>query len=497
MGSRSDLRRSAGLPAWNDRAIIPESKALSVYKKKETDMAEAPGAGHGMSLSLAELIAAIPNARLPGNAAVPIQAITFDSRQVRPGSLFVAYRGVAQDGHDFVPEALARGAAAIVAERPLQGVSVPVAVVPDGREALAYLSAAWHGFPARRLTVVGITGTDGKTTTCNLLYGILTAAGCPTGLVTTVNAVVCGQAYDTGFHVTTPDSPDVQRYLADMVRAGTEFAVLEATSEGLAQHRVAACDFDVAAVTNVTHEHLYFHGTMEAYQQAKALLFHHLASAYRKPGVPKVAILNADDDSYRYLSPISADRHLSYSLGGPADVVASAVRRQPGETRFMVQSPYGRFELGTALVGDFNISNILAAASVALALGLPVEAVQQGVAGVRGVVGRMERIDEGQDFSVLVDFAHTPNALQRALETARALTQGRPGQARLDGRDRRTAGRRGDPLCRGSPARAAERHSGRDGARCRKGRRGRGPDVLPRARPGRGHPVCRGSGPPR
>ena len=298
---------------------------------------------------------------------------------------------------------------------------MPLVVVPDGREALAYLAAAWHGFPARQLTVVGVTGTDGKTTTCNLLHSILTAAGRRAGLVTTVNAVIGERVLDTGLHTTTPDAPDVQRYLAEMVDAGLEIAVLEATSHGLAQHRVTACDFDVAVVTNVTHEHLDFHGSLEAYRQAKARLFHHLAAGYRKPGVPKVAVLNADDDSYRYLRPIPADRQLAYAIEGDADIVATGIRRSPGDTRFAVQSPEVDFELRTALVGDYNVSNILAATSAALALDVPVAAIQQGVWEVKGIVGRMERVDEGQDFTAIVDFAHTPNALERALETARHL----------------------------------------------------------------------------
>ena len=374
---------------------------------------------------LSELIAALPHAGVQGNTDILIAAITNDSRQVQPGSLFVAYRGVAVDGHDFIPQALANGAAAIVAERRLDGLPVPLIVVPDGREALAHLAAAWHGFPARRLTIVGVTGTDGKTTTCTLLHSILTAAGRRAGLITTVNALIGEQVFDTGLHTTTPDAPDIQRYLAAMVEAGLEMAVLEVTSHGLEQHRVTACDFDVAVVTNVTHEHLDLHGSLEAYQQAKARLFHHLSAGYRKPGVPKVAVLNADDDSYRYLRPIPADRHLSYSIEGQADLVATAIRHSPGETRFLVRSPQAGFELRTALVGDYNLSNILAATGAALALEVPVPAIQQGVWAVRGVIGRMERVEEGQDIIALVDFAHTPNALQRALETARTLTAGR------------------------------------------------------------------------
>lgn len=381
------------------------------------------------STSLTDLIAALPAAEVHGGStSISIQDITCDSRAVIPGSLFVAYKGVASDGHAYASQALAQGAAALVVERTPEEFSglVPVVVVPNGREALAYLSAAWYGFPARRLTVVGVTGTDGKTTTCNLLYHILAAASRRVGLISTVNAVIGDQVFDTGLHTTTPDSPDVQRYMAEMVAAGMEVAVLEATSHGLEQHRVAACDFDVAVVTNVTHEHLDIHGSLEAYQQAKARLFHHLMAGYHKPGVPKVAVLNADDDSYRYLRPIPAEVTLAYTVGGDADVVATSIRRIGNETRFSVAAPGPRsFEVRTLLPGDYNVSNILAATAAALALGVPTKAIRQGVWEVKGVVGRGERIDEGQDFIAMVDFAHTPNALQRALVMARTLTEGR------------------------------------------------------------------------
>jgi UDP-N-acetylmuramoyl-L-alanyl-D-glutamate--2,6-diaminopimelate ligase len=354
---------------------------------------------------------------------------------VVPGSLFVAYRGVSADGHDFVPQAVARGAVAVVAEKRLRGLRVPLVVVPEGREALAHLSAAWRGYPSRQLTVVGVTGTDGKTTTCNLIHSILTAAGRRAGLVTTVNAVIGERVMETGLHTTTPDAPDVQGYLDEMVAAGIEIAVLEATSHGLAQHRVTACDFDVAVVTNITHEHLDIHGSLEAYQQAKAMLFRHLLRGHRKTGRPKVAVLNAGDDSYRYLGNIPVDGQLTYGLDGAstlvdADVVACDLYRSVTGTRFTVRlQPFGvrslvELELRTALVGDHNISNILAATSVALALGVAQEAIQQGVWAVKEIVGRMERVDEGQDFLAFVDFAHTPNALQQTLATARRLTQG-------------------------------------------------------------------------
>jgi UDP-N-acetylmuramoyl-L-alanyl-D-glutamate--2,6-diaminopimelate ligase len=378
-----------------------------------------------MQIPLTELIAALPHHQARGETNVPIRAIACDSRRVVPGSLFVAYRGVAVDGHDFVSRALENGAIAVVAERELPELEIPVVVVPDARGALAYLAAAWHGFPARQIAMIGVTGTDGKTTTCNLVHSILAVAGHQAGLVTTVNAVIGERVIDTGLHTTTPDSPDLQRYLAEMVEAGMEYAVLEATSHGLEQHRVTACDFDVAVVTNVTHEHLDIHGSLEGYQRAKATLFRHLMTGFRKPAIPKVAVLNADDDSYRYLRLLPADAQWSYSVGGEADVVASHVHRTTEETRFTVQSPVGSFELQTVLAGLYDVSNILAATTAALVLRVPIEAIQEGVWAVKGIIGRMERIDEGQDFLAMGDVAHTPHALERALETARTLAEGR------------------------------------------------------------------------
>jgi UDP-N-acetylmuramoyl-L-alanyl-D-glutamate--2,6-diaminopimelate ligase len=388
-----------------------------------------------MGQPLRHLLDALPTREDFGEAAgISITQVSADSRQVQPGALFVAYPGVEVDGHAFIPDALRRGAVAVVAEHPPPDPITPRpwAVVPSGREALAYLSAAWVGFPTRRLTVVGITGTDGKTTTCNLLHSILTAAGRRAGLISTVNAIIGDRVYDTGLHTTTPDAPDVQRYLTEMVDAGLEVVVLEATSHGLAQHRVAACDVDVAVVTNVTHEHLDIHGSLEAYQAAKTLLFRHLSAGIRKPGVPKVAVLNADDDSYRYLKPIPADRQISYSLrnaaapsGAEERLTATCIRHTSDGAEILVNTAYASLELRTTLVGNYNVSNILAATAAALALDIPSTAIQAGVRAVRGIIGRMERIDEGQDFVALVDFAHTPNALENALRAARNMSQGR------------------------------------------------------------------------
>lgn len=419
-------------------------------------------------MQLTDLLADLPDiVAIHGPTGHAIGGIVADSRQVTPGALFVAYRGVDLDSHRFLADALRRGAAALAGELPPPpACPVPYIQVADGRAALAWLNAAWYGHPSRRMALVGITGTDGKTTTANLLFSILRAAGRRAGLISTVNAVIGDQSYDTGLHTTTPDAPDVQRYLAQMRDAGTEIAVLEATSHGLAQHRVTGCAFDVAVVTNITHEHLDFHGSYEAYRDAKGLLFRALSEQKpgfsEKPGfsgLPKTAVLNRDDSSFAHLAAIPTERVITYGMEmgendnlvnwetGQAHVTdvaaccvpalnltASNIRYSPSGTQFNLQfsstthlpnypSTQLPTHLVTPLVGDFNVANILAATGAALALGIAPEAIQTGVAAVTGVPGRMERVNRGQPFTAIVDFAHTPNALARALETGRRLTE--------------------------------------------------------------------------
>jgi len=244
-------------------------------------------------------------------------------------------------------------------------------------------------------------------------------------MISTVNAVIGADSLNTGLHTTTPDAPDVQRLLAQMVAAGIEICVLEVTSHGLAQHRVAACDFDVAAVTNITHEHLDLHGSLSAYRGTKARLFKELLiDGHRKPGVGKTAILNRGDSSFEYLQSSPADLQLTYNLGRPGDVIAYNLVQSADRTRFDVKSPYGQFSLETRLLGTFNVFNVMAATATCLSLGMEPEAIQGGVAAMPGIPGRMERVDRGQPFTAIVDFAHTPNSLRRALETARDLATG-------------------------------------------------------------------------
>jgi len=378
-------------------------------------------------MRFSELLSMIPGVLGRTEPDANVASAVADSRQVTPGSLFVAIPGLTRDGHDFIPQALAAGAAAVVGERALAGLSLPAgtpyARVENAAEAFGWLCAALLNFPSRKLTLIGVTGTDGKTTTTNLIYAILRAGGHNAGMISTVNAQIGSRSLDTGLHTTTPPADEIQAYLAEMVADGATHAVVEATSHGLAQHRLAGCDFDVAVVTNITHEHLDYHGTWEAYCEAKATLFRGLYPSYRKPDTPKISVLNADDaGSYAYLRQIPADWQVVYGLDGEeADVVAVDIASAPSGLRFTVLSPWGQVPVSSPLVGAFNVSNLLAAATTGLALGVAPEQVAAGLASFNGVPGRMERVDEGQAFTAIVDFAHTPNALLRALETARGL----------------------------------------------------------------------------
>jgi UDP-N-acetylmuramoyl-L-alanyl-D-glutamate--2,6-diaminopimelate ligase len=377
-----------------------------------------------MEIPLSALFAETPLIIVAGKPnETLITGITMDSRLVQPGFLFVATPGGSDDGHRFIPEAIQAGSNAIVGELPLEGLSVPYIQVENSRQALAWLAAAFFGNPGRKLTVIGVTGTDGKTTTCNLIYQILQAAGVRAGLISTVNAIIGDEIVDTGFHVTTPDAPDVQRYLARMVAAELTHVVLETTSHGLAQHRVDACEFDIAVVTNITHEHLDQHGSFENYQAAKGLLFQSLSKTLPKPqGNPQLAVLNKDDSSFTYLSTLATGPQTCYGLDPSADIRAESVKYYPQGIQFEAVGAGFHVPVISPLVGTFNISNCLAALTAAVCgLGVEPETAAKGIAALPGVPGRMERVDLGQPFTAMVDFAHTPNALRVAIEAARKM----------------------------------------------------------------------------
>ncbi len=397
-------------------------------------------------MKLQDLLKALPHLENQIDSNPDITLITADSRKVIPGAIFVAYPGISIDGHDFIQAAIDRGAVAIIGEKTLTGDGRPQTAndnfgqpssvfgrpyikVRSGREAFAYLHAAWNDYPARKLIVIGVTGTDGKTTTTNLIHSILTTAGIKAGMISTVNALIGDRVLDTGLHTTTPDADDIQRYLREMVEAGMTHCVLETTSHGLAQHRVDGCEYDIAVITNITHEHLDMHGSYEAYRAAKGILFESLAASFDK-GLSKTAVLNLDDSSFDYLkSAIAKSSHqtqiISYSVKQPADCRAIEIDYQADAIHFKSIGPAYSIEIATSLVGEYNVSNCLAAIAASIeGLKIDPQIVQRGIANLKGVPGRMERIDQGQDFIAIVDFAHTPNALKQAIAAARTMTKG-------------------------------------------------------------------------
>jgi len=391
------------------------------------------------------LIQDIPGIYHPFGVDPLIKGINLDSRQVSEGCIFVALRGTQVDGHIYIPDAVQRGAAAVITERSFPELKVPHLEVNDARSALASLSAAFYDFPARKLTMIGVTGTDGKTTTANYIFSILKAADIKAGMITTVNALIGDQILDTGFHVTTPEAPDVQRYLAQMVEAGLTHVVLETTSHGLEQQRVGACDFDLGVVTNITHEHLDYHGSYDAYLAAKGRLFTSLAVTPDKPcGNFRIAVLNLDDRSYPHLKSILPDaiRTISYGLDPQAVLYARDIEHSPSGISFTAFGPDFEVHVDTQLLGDYNVYNILAALGISITgLGIDADVAALGIAALAGIPGRMEAINLGQNFLAVVDFAHTPNALKRALEAARLMTAGQViavfGSAGLRDREKR------------------------------------------------------------
>ena len=349
---------------------------------------------------------------------------THDSRTVQRGGVFVAIEGERADGHDHAPEAVDRGAGTLVVERALPELDVPQLVVEGSRRVLASAAAWWYGDPSRDLTVVGITGTDGKTTTSYLAVAAREAAGKRPGMIGTIATRIGGRTYAHEVHATTPEAPELQATLRAMVDAGDEVAVVETTSHGLALDRVAAIDYDVAILTNLTHEHLELHGTWEAYRDAKLSLFSRLR------GPDGVGIINLDDPSAGVFIGATREvgaRAITYGTEAAADLRATAVREDGRGLHASIETPDGPAALDLRLAGRFNVLNALAVVGLGRALGLEGAAVLRGVADLERVPGRMERVEQGQPFGVVVDFAHSPASLQTVLDLLAPTAAARGG----------------------------------------------------------------------
>ena len=349
-----------------------------------------------------------------------VRDIAHDSRKVKPGSLFVAVRGFHSDGHRFIPQALQQGAVAVVAEENSAKEDVDARLVirvPDSRAALARIAGSFYGNPSQKLKLIGITGTKGKTTTSYLVKSIIEAAGHSTGLIGTIDYRVGNKVYPAPN--TTPESLELQKLLREMADAGAGYCVMEVSSHALALGRVGGCVFETAVFTNLSQDHLDFHKDMESYFQAKLLLFTGLTS-------DKTTVINADDAVSRKIIRKTRATVSTFGMSERADIhPVKEIDHGINGLSFSVHTPKGIVAVESPLVGKHNVYNILSAIGVGVAQGFSADVIARGIKSMRAVPGRMEKVDEGQPFGVLVDYAHTEDSLIRLLDAVRELTTGR------------------------------------------------------------------------
>lgn len=354
---------------------------------------------------------------------IPVAGVHYDSRQVRPGYIFVCIEGYRTDGHLYIRDAIAREAAGFVIEKdvPLPP-GVPYARVRSSRRALAVMGANYYGQPSRSLTVIGVTGTNGKTTTSHLIEAVLRARGERTGLIGTIWIKIGDEKRPV--ERTTPESLDLQRILREMVNSGVSAVAMEVSSHALYLDRVAECEFDIGVFTNLTQDHLDFHGNLKDYLAAKMRLFQGLGEKRTKKR-PSYAVVNCDDPAGRVIMQNTKVPVITYGIREEADVRARDVRLTGEGSDFIVSCKEGDFPFKVSLPGEFNVFNSLAAICVGLKEGVPVPLLQDVLRKIKGVPGRFQRVDEGQNFTVIVDYAHTPDGLENVLRTARRIAPGR------------------------------------------------------------------------
>jgi UDP-N-acetylmuramoyl-L-alanyl-D-glutamate--2,6-diaminopimelate ligase len=365
---------------------------------------------------LKRLLAALPSKKVLGNTDLEIREIEYDSRRIQPGDLFVAIPGFKEDGHQHIYSTLEKGASGVVAQSAGDYKARVTIIVPDTREALALLTREFFDSPSEKLKVVGITGTNGKTSITYLVKSILEKAGRKVGLIGTIAYFVGEEKLEAAN--TTPESLDLQRMFSRMLGGGTDSVVMEVSSHALALKRVVGVDFDVAVFTNLDREHLDFHKTFSAYKESKGLLFEMLSGK-------SYAVINRDDSNWRYFHDKAKANRLTYSLHDQgAHFYAKSFSSDLEGSQVDLVTPNGNIPVSLRLLGETNIYNALASAAVGFALQVDLETIKSGLESVEGIPGRMEIIQSGRDFNVVVDYAHTPYALEKLLKTVRRLTKG-------------------------------------------------------------------------
>lgn len=343
-----------------------------------------------------------------------ITSIEQDHRQVKKGSLFICLSGHKHDGHNFIDEAIKNGAEAIICEHPVT-LSIPVIVVEDTKKILPLIANRFYNFPSRHLKMIGITGTNGKTTTSKILEHILTTAKYEVGIIGTLYSKYKQKTYPA--LNTTPDSLTLQKTLQQMQEESVNTVVMEVSSHALSLKRVHGCSFDIAVFTNLQPEHLDFHANLDEYLQAKSLLFSQLGSELEK----KVAVLNIDDDVYPQLDSVTQAQIITYGIKKKANIQATNIKQTTDGTQFTCHTPAGTFQASTNLIGTYNLYNLLASVAVATALKIEPQTIFTTIKNIATIPGRFEKISAGQDFTVIVDYAHTADGLTNILSTLQTL----------------------------------------------------------------------------
>ncbi|MBQ0067771.1 MAG: UDP-N-acetylmuramoyl-L-alanyl-D-glutamate--2,6-diaminopimelate ligase [Phascolarctobacterium sp.] len=367
-----------------------------------------------------ELAELLVNKKIYGDENVVVTDITADSRKVVNGSLFIALRGTTVDGHTYVGKAIQSGATAILVDTLPDDLpnGIGVIVVPDTREAMEIITPYFFDYPGKKLRMIGVTGTNGKTTTTNIIYNVLREAGYGVGLIGTINIVI-NDTVETS-HNTTPDVVDLQKTLYHMVQAGCDYCVMEVSSHALVLKRVAGIEFDCGVLTNITQDHLDFHKTMEAYRDAKSLLFEHLADGKKSN---KAAIFNADDESSKVIEKRTKVNILTYGKEKNNDIYPICVNIEAKGMNLELATPGGNIRIHTHITGLFNVYNLMGAVAVLLVEGVSVSVIEKVLNEFKGVQGRFQLVEAGQNFTVIVDYGHTPDGLENVLRTARKITE--------------------------------------------------------------------------
>jgi UDP-N-acetylmuramoyl-L-alanyl-D-glutamate--2,6-diaminopimelate ligase len=374
-------------------------------------------------MELKELLTYLVNYEMDIVANPEITSIEQDSRKAGEGCLFICIEGFIYDGHDFADQAAANGAAAILSERDLSlKASIPIIKVKDTKRAMAILADAFFGHPTQNLHLIGITGTNGKTTTSHLIEKVFREAGKNTGMIGTIEMKIKERSYKVSN--TTPDSLFLQNAFYQMKEEQVDVAVMEVSSHALDQGRVRGCDFDIAVFTNLTQDHLDYHKNMEEYQFSKSLLFSQLGNAYHRAD-RKVAVLNNDDPASRMFERITSAQVISYGIDHDSDIRAKNISIGSKGTTFMLETPKGNRQVTLKLIGKFSVYNVLAAISTCLLSGLDLDQIIRSLEKVEGVPGRFEPVVEGQEFTVIVDYAHTPDSLENVLRTIKEFSKGK------------------------------------------------------------------------